>query len=71
MRILLTGASGFIGQHLLQALLTEGHHVVCALRAAEAKLPKSDDPRLSVQYRAIMFLAVAGLCSVQKLCWAN
>lgn len=47
MRILLTGASGFIGQHLLQALLTEGHHVVCAVRAPEAKLPKSADPRLS------------------------
>lgn len=47
MRILLTGASGFIGQHLLQALLTEGHHVVCAVRTPKAKLPKSDDPRLS------------------------
>ncbi|WP_137173520.1 hypothetical protein [Massilia sp. HP4] len=29
------------------------------------------DERLAVQYRAIMFLAVAGLCSVQKLCWAT
>jgi len=47
MRILLTGASGFIGQHVLQALLTEGHHVVCAVRAPEAKLPHSDDPRLT------------------------
>lgn len=32
MRILLTGASGFIGHHLLGALLAEGHHVVCAVR---------------------------------------
>ena len=47
MRILLTGASGFIGRHLLQALLTEGHHVVCAVRAPETKLPESHDPRLS------------------------
>lgn len=43
MRILLTGASGFIGQHLLQALLAEGHHVVCAVR----KPRNSSDPRLS------------------------
>jgi len=44
MRILLTGASGFIGQHLLQALLAEGHHVVCAVRSP----PKTSlDPRLS------------------------
>lgn len=43
MRILLTGASGFIGQHLLQALLAEGHQVVCAVRAVKP----SSDPRLS------------------------
>jgi len=43
MRILLTGASGFIGQHLLAALLAEGHHVVCAVR----KPVTSSDPRLS------------------------
>lgn len=43
MRILLTGASGFIGQHLLRALLAEGHHVVCAVR----KVKTSADPRLT------------------------
>ena len=43
MRILLTGASGFIGQHLLQALLAEGHQVVCAMRK-----PKTGaDPRVT------------------------
>ena len=43
MQILLTGASGFVGQHLLQALLSEGHHVVCAVRHPQ----QSNDPRLS------------------------
>ncbi|MFC4930576.1 SDR family oxidoreductase [Massilia sp. GCM10023247] len=43
MRILLTGASGFIGQHLLQALLAEGHHVMCAARTPKTSV----DPRLS------------------------
>ncbi|CAN7146314.1 SDR family oxidoreductase [Massilia sp. LjRoot122] len=43
MRILLTGASGFIGQHLLQALLAEGHHVVCAVR----RVKTSTEPRLT------------------------
>ncbi len=38
MRILLTGATGFIGQHLLHALLAEGHDVVCAVRQPE-RLP--------------------------------
>ena len=33
MRILLTGASGFIGKRLLTALLADGHHVVCATRS--------------------------------------
>src|SRR5688500_3032976 len=32
MRILLTGATGFIGQHLLRSLLAEGHEVVCTAR---------------------------------------
>ena len=42
MRILLTGASGFIGQHLLPALLAEGHQVVCAVRSPKTSL----EPRL-------------------------
>src|SRR5437763_4978901 len=43
MRILLTGASGFIGKHLLHALLAEGHHVVCAVR----KPRPSSNPHLA------------------------
>ena len=32
MRILLTGATGYIGRHLLPALVQEGHHVICCVR---------------------------------------
>jgi uncharacterized protein YbjT (DUF2867 family) len=47
MRILLTGATGFIGQHLLHALLAEGHDVVCAVRHPERRGTLPDHPRLT------------------------
>ncbi len=43
MRILLTGASGFIGKHLLTALLADGHDVTCAQRSP----PNGANPRLA------------------------
>lgn len=36
MRILLTGATGFIGRHLVRALLADGHQLVCTARRAAA-----------------------------------
>ncbi|MCL6642901.1 MAG: NAD(P)H-binding protein, partial [Candidatus Bipolaricaulota bacterium] len=33
--IFLTGATGFVGRHLLPALLRDGHHVRCLVRSAE------------------------------------
>ena len=42
MRILLTGATGMIGRHLLDGLLAEGHHVVCAVRTLQSA-PEADD----------------------------
>jgi uncharacterized protein YbjT (DUF2867 family) len=47
MRILLTGASGFIGQHLLHALLAEGHEVVCASRRVKESPTHGNGARLS------------------------
>jgi uncharacterized protein YbjT (DUF2867 family) len=35
MKILLTGANGYIGMRLLPLLLDEGHHIICAVRNAE------------------------------------
>ena len=32
-----TGASGFVGSHLVDKLLTEGHHVKCILRKTSSK----------------------------------
>jgi nucleoside-diphosphate-sugar epimerase len=42
MRVLLTGCSGFIGQHVLEALLAGGHQVLCAARHPT----RSADPQL-------------------------
>lgn len=33
MRILLTGANGYVGKRLLPELLTQGHDIICAVRA--------------------------------------
>ena len=35
MRILVTGAAGFIGRHIVAALRAAGHRVVCATRDTE------------------------------------
>jgi uncharacterized protein YbjT (DUF2867 family) len=44
MRILLTGCSGFIGQHVLNALLADGHQVVCTGRHPKASNSNSPNP---------------------------
>ena len=41
MKIFLTGASGFIGGHLLNALSARGHEVTCLLRGIAAKQMRS------------------------------
>lgn len=43
MRIFLTGSTGFIGSHLLPALVAQGHSVTCAVRTIP--LEKTNNPR--------------------------
>jgi nucleoside-diphosphate-sugar epimerase len=42
--ILLTGASGFVGRHMAEALLRRGNHVVALDREASPELPKGVEP---------------------------
>jgi len=50
MRILLTGAQGFLGRHLLAALHGRGHQVVACAR----QIPK-ESKRTSVQWQQVEF----------------
>jgi len=49
MRILVAGASGYIGQQLIPKLMTQGHQVYCMMRRPEdaTKLPAGSIPRFS------------------------
>ncbi len=49
MKILLTGASGYIGKRLLPVLVENGHEVVCCVRDKKRfSYPKSLDPKVKV-----------------------
>ncbi len=41
MKILLTGATGYIGKRLLPRLIAEGHHIVCCVRDAKKFHPEA------------------------------
>ena len=47
MKILLTGATGYIGRRLLPALLENGHEVICCVRAGNRFLSEFQHPNLS------------------------
>lgn len=47
MKILLTGATGYIGRRLLPALLENGHEVICCVRAGNRFLSEIQHPNLS------------------------
>ena len=55
LKILLTGANGYIGLRVLHQLLEEGHQVVCAVRD-EKRLPVHEDTRRKVQVVEVDFL---------------
>ncbi|RYY69363.1 MAG: NAD-dependent epimerase/dehydratase family protein, partial [Comamonadaceae bacterium] len=59
MRVLLTGATGLIGGSIAQALLRDGHEVVCALR---------DPGRLAIAHPRCTAFA-ADLASVPSAAW--
>jgi uncharacterized protein YbjT (DUF2867 family) len=55
LKILLTGANGYIGMRLLPLLLEQGHQVVCAVRAAN-RLSVSEDLKKKIEIVEIDFL---------------
>ena len=55
MRVLLTGASGYIGLHILTELLGAGYDVTAVVRYPEKLGPLSDAPNLQVKTSDLMF----------------
>jgi uncharacterized protein YbjT (DUF2867 family) len=55
LKILLTGANGYIGLRVLHQLLEEGHKVVCAVRD-QNRLPVHEDTRQKLQVVEVDFL---------------
>lgn len=47
MKILLTGATGYVGRRLIPALLEAGHEVVCCVRAGNRFIAEKSHPNLS------------------------
>ena len=55
MKILLTGANGYIGMRLLPLLLEMGHSVICAVRD-ETRLSVDKETRAQIEVIEIDFL---------------
>ena len=55
MKILITGANGYIGMRLLPLLLAEGHEIICAVRSKE-RLSIDAETRAKVTIVEIDFL---------------
>ncbi len=59
LKILLTGANGYIGMRLLPELLRQGHHIVCAVRD-EKRLSIDSETRKKIEVVEIDFLKPPG-----------
>ena len=63
MRILLTGANGYVGRRLLPELLAQGHEIVCCVRDSKRLgLDKATLERISIW--EVDFLAVPNLLNL-------
>jgi uncharacterized protein YbjT (DUF2867 family) len=65
MKILLTGASGYIGKRLLPALLENGHEIVCCVRDSSRFNP-GNDIKSKVQVIEVDFLNKESLNKIPK-----
>ncbi|MEX1193228.1 MAG: SDR family oxidoreductase [Brumimicrobium sp.] len=65
MRILLTGATGYVGKRLLSSLLEEGHQVVCCTRDKSRFNPKSEYSK-HIEVVEVDFLKVETLDNIPK-----
>ncbi len=63
MRILLTGATGYIGKRLLPVLVKNGHHVICCVRDINRFSPP-DSVRPFIDIIAVDFLDATSLNSI-------
>jgi uncharacterized protein YbjT (DUF2867 family) len=65
MRILLTGATGYIGKRLLPVLLDQGHHVICCVRDRR-RFPAEDYPAGQVSVIEIDFTDSQSLAAIPQ-----
>ena len=63
MKVLLTGATGYIGKRLLPLLVEQGHHVVCCVRDANRFNP----PKSLQKYISIIEIDLLDYSSLRKI----